>query len=110
LTPYDDPTSPEWSQLDQSAKAKMAQALSAYPDVKVAYLLKRFDENGASHFALDIVFDGEANSEALDAADVAFAQVAPSYKKLEILLLTPEAQAAVVKQAKATPFYLRKQE
>jgi SseB protein C-terminal domain len=107
LTPYDYPSSPEWSKLDGSAKAKMRVVLSAYPDVKVAYLLKHFDDSGRSHFALNVVFDGEANSAALDAATAAFALVAPADKKLEIMLFTPETQAQVIEQANATPFYVR---
>ena len=85
----------------------MTTALRGYADVKVAYLLKRFDPDGTCHFVLDIVFDGEADSEAQDAANRAWASVAPPEKSLEMLLLTPELQAQVIEQANALPFYER---
>ncbi|WP_162140740.1 enhanced serine sensitivity protein SseB C-terminal domain-containing protein [Arenimonas oryziterrae] len=107
LTPYDKPMSAEWEQLDRTAKSAMTAVLKKYRDVQCAYLLKRFDEGGVSHFTLSIVFDGEANSEAINAAISAFAGVAPPEKELEVLLLTPDLQRKVIAQAKAEPFYVR---
>jgi hypothetical protein len=105
--PYDDPMSPEWEHLDTGAKRDMAVALKTFPSVRRAFLLKRLDPDGTFHFILDVEFDGEPNTGALNAATAAFNRIAHGNKTLEIYLPTPELQATIIKQAKAQPFYVR---
>lgn len=104
---YDDPESPEWARLQQEAGAAMAAELKRFPDVKEAYLLTGFEENGLSKFGVDIVCDGEPNMAAYAAAAAAYARVAPKEKGLQWVLLTPQMLADLVAQAQLQPFYRR---
>ena len=85
----------------------MAAELRRFPDVKEAYLLVAFEENGLSKFGVDIVCDGEPNTAAYAAAAAAYSRVAPKEKPLQWVLLTPEMLAEVVAQAELQPFYRR---
>jgi hypothetical protein len=107
-TAYDDPKSAEWAKLRQDASAAMANALARFPDVREAYMLAGFEEDGTSKFGLQLVCDGDPNMEAYNAAAKAYKEVAPPDKGLQLVLLTPQSLAELIEQAKLEPFYRRR--
>jgi hypothetical protein len=91
--------------LAGAAEAEIARALGAFPEVREAHFLMGEDEAGAIQFGVDVVFDGEPNGKALEAASAAFSKLAPPDLELQVVQLPPETLEKVVEGA--PPFYRR---